>query len=291
MDNKGVYLEVAPGAKLVFTDAYTEGWKPAAEPFMTAILLLGGRAGRRHDLHGDRAPPEPRVAQDARGHGLLRRLGHGGDAARGLCAGPCAMSDRFATLTFERQVAAPVVGAVAGLDRSGRAGGLGRPRALGHGGVPRGRPTGGRARGLALQGGGPAGHPVRGRLAGVAAGPAQRELRGDLVRGRDAVGGAGDGGSGRRRRRQPARGDGAAVVAGRGHGGGLPAGLRRGAGQSGGRQRADHGAAAGDPRAAVRGLGRLDRPRDAAALVGAGRVLLPDDSGSTCGPAGNGCST
>jgi len=40
MDNKGVYLEVAPFEKLVFTDAYTEGWKPAPEPFMTAILLL-----------------------------------------------------------------------------------------------------------------------------------------------------------------------------------------------------------------------------------------------------------
>jgi uncharacterized protein YndB with AHSA1/START domain len=40
MDNKGVYLEVVPQEKLVFTDAYTEGWKPAPEPFMTAILLL-----------------------------------------------------------------------------------------------------------------------------------------------------------------------------------------------------------------------------------------------------------
>ncbi|GGE13448.1 Uncharacterized conserved protein YndB, AHSA1/START domain [Gemmobacter megaterium] len=40
MDNKGVYLEVVPGEKLVFTDTYTEGWKPAADPFMTAILLL-----------------------------------------------------------------------------------------------------------------------------------------------------------------------------------------------------------------------------------------------------------
>lgn len=45
MDNKGVYLEVEPETKLVFTDAYTEGWKPAAEPFMTAILLLGDAPG------------------------------------------------------------------------------------------------------------------------------------------------------------------------------------------------------------------------------------------------------
>lgn len=40
MNNEGVYLEVVTGEKLVFTDAYTEGWKPAPEPFMTAILQL-----------------------------------------------------------------------------------------------------------------------------------------------------------------------------------------------------------------------------------------------------------
>lgn len=40
MANRGVYLELVPQEKLVFTDAYSEGWKPAAEPFMTAILLL-----------------------------------------------------------------------------------------------------------------------------------------------------------------------------------------------------------------------------------------------------------
>jgi uncharacterized protein YndB with AHSA1/START domain len=40
MRNEGVFLEVVPKEKLVFTDAYTEGWKPAENPFMTAILLL-----------------------------------------------------------------------------------------------------------------------------------------------------------------------------------------------------------------------------------------------------------
>ena len=40
MNNNGVYLEVVPGEKLVFTDTYTEGWKPAPEPFMTAILTF-----------------------------------------------------------------------------------------------------------------------------------------------------------------------------------------------------------------------------------------------------------
>ena len=40
MENNGVYLEVIPGEKLVFTDTYQAGWKPAAEPFMTAIITL-----------------------------------------------------------------------------------------------------------------------------------------------------------------------------------------------------------------------------------------------------------
>jgi len=40
MHNKGVYLELIPQEKLVFTDTYTEGWKPAPDPFMTAILLF-----------------------------------------------------------------------------------------------------------------------------------------------------------------------------------------------------------------------------------------------------------
>lgn len=41
MDNNGVFLEVVEAEKLVFTDAYTEGWRPAPNPFMTAIILLG----------------------------------------------------------------------------------------------------------------------------------------------------------------------------------------------------------------------------------------------------------
>ena len=40
MENNGVYLEIVPERKLVFTDAYSEGWKPAPDPFMTAIIEL-----------------------------------------------------------------------------------------------------------------------------------------------------------------------------------------------------------------------------------------------------------
>jgi uncharacterized protein YndB with AHSA1/START domain len=40
MENTGVYLEVVPQEKLVFTDTYSVGWKPAPEPFMTAIITF-----------------------------------------------------------------------------------------------------------------------------------------------------------------------------------------------------------------------------------------------------------
>ena len=38
--SQGVFLEIIPGERLVFTDTYSAGWKPAAEPFMTAIVEL-----------------------------------------------------------------------------------------------------------------------------------------------------------------------------------------------------------------------------------------------------------
>lgn len=49
MENKGVYLEVIPNEKLVFTDTYFAGWKPNPEPFMTAIITfedIGGGVTR-----------------------------------------------------------------------------------------------------------------------------------------------------------------------------------------------------------------------------------------------------
>jgi len=44
--NDGVYLEVVPNEKLVFTDAYTEAWVPSAKPFMTAVIIFADEAGR-----------------------------------------------------------------------------------------------------------------------------------------------------------------------------------------------------------------------------------------------------
>ncbi len=40
MHNRGVYLEVIPNQRLVFTDAYTEAWQPSEHPFMTVILTF-----------------------------------------------------------------------------------------------------------------------------------------------------------------------------------------------------------------------------------------------------------
>jgi len=45
--NRGVYLEVVPNRKLVFTDAYTGAWEPAEKPFMTVTVTFEAlRPGR-----------------------------------------------------------------------------------------------------------------------------------------------------------------------------------------------------------------------------------------------------
>lgn len=43
--NAGVYLEVVPGRRLVFTDAYTQAWVPSAKPFMTGTIEFADEAG------------------------------------------------------------------------------------------------------------------------------------------------------------------------------------------------------------------------------------------------------
>jgi uncharacterized protein YndB with AHSA1/START domain len=39
-DNHGVYLEVVPKRRLVFTDAYTGAWRPSDKPFFTGIVEM-----------------------------------------------------------------------------------------------------------------------------------------------------------------------------------------------------------------------------------------------------------
>lgn len=45
MPNPGVYLEVMPNRRLVFTDAFTAGWVPSEKPFMTGIISFNPEAG------------------------------------------------------------------------------------------------------------------------------------------------------------------------------------------------------------------------------------------------------
>ncbi|WP_332772862.1 SRPBCC family protein [Phenylobacterium sp.] len=43
--NPGVYLEVVPNQKIVFTDAFTEAWAPSQKPFMVATVTFEGLGG------------------------------------------------------------------------------------------------------------------------------------------------------------------------------------------------------------------------------------------------------
>src|SRR5882757_2285189 len=43
--NRGVYLEVVPNERLVFTDAYTKAWEPAAKSFFTVVLTFEDAGG------------------------------------------------------------------------------------------------------------------------------------------------------------------------------------------------------------------------------------------------------
>lgn len=61
----GVYLELVPDARIVFTDAYLRAWEPAAKPFFTGIVTFEPEAGgtrytarARHWSAADRAAHE-----------------------------------------------------------------------------------------------------------------------------------------------------------------------------------------------------------------------------------------
>lgn len=43
--NRGIYLDVVPNQRLVFTDAYTEAWLPAEKAFMTVMLTFEAEGG------------------------------------------------------------------------------------------------------------------------------------------------------------------------------------------------------------------------------------------------------
>ena len=43
---QGVYLEVVKNERVVFTNAYTKAWEPAAKPFTTVVLTFEPHAGK-----------------------------------------------------------------------------------------------------------------------------------------------------------------------------------------------------------------------------------------------------
>jgi uncharacterized protein YndB with AHSA1/START domain len=45
--NRGVFLEVVPDHRLVFTNAYTSAWEPAERAFMTVILTFDEESGNK----------------------------------------------------------------------------------------------------------------------------------------------------------------------------------------------------------------------------------------------------
>ncbi|MDD7970821.1 SRPBCC family protein [Roseinatronobacter alkalisoli] len=69
MKNEGVYLEIVPEEKLVFTDTYSEGWKPSENPFMTAIILLEDApdGGTKYTAIARHRTPESRQSHEDMG--------------------------------------------------------------------------------------------------------------------------------------------------------------------------------------------------------------------------------
>jgi uncharacterized protein YndB with AHSA1/START domain len=47
--NTGCFLHVQPGARLIFTDAFGAGWRPAGTPFMVAEVCFGDAGNGKTD--------------------------------------------------------------------------------------------------------------------------------------------------------------------------------------------------------------------------------------------------
>lgn len=66
--SRGVYLEVVPNERIVFTDAYTSAWVPSAKPFMTGVLTFEDEAGKtRYTARARHWSAEDRTAHEAMG--------------------------------------------------------------------------------------------------------------------------------------------------------------------------------------------------------------------------------
>lgn len=89
--NRGVYLEVIPNEKLVFTDAYTSAWKPSEKPFMTVEMTFKDEGGKtRYIARAMHWTEEDRAAHEKMGfhegwskcadqlEALAQKIGKGG---------------------------------------------------------------------------------------------------------------------------------------------------------------------------------------------------------------------
>lgn len=66
--NHGVYLEVVPNEKLVFTDAFTSAWEPAEKPFFTGVLTFEDEGGKtRYTVRALHWTPESRAEHEKMG--------------------------------------------------------------------------------------------------------------------------------------------------------------------------------------------------------------------------------
>lgn len=65
---RGVCLAVEPGRRIVWTDAYTEAWVPAAKPFLTVTVTFEPDAnGTRYTEHAAHWTAADRAAHEAMG--------------------------------------------------------------------------------------------------------------------------------------------------------------------------------------------------------------------------------
>ena len=74
MESKGCWLEVEPERALTFTDAFTEGFDPAPEPFMTGFVRLSDEGPQATRMLWGRAARGRGDGEKTPRHGVRNRL-------------------------------------------------------------------------------------------------------------------------------------------------------------------------------------------------------------------------
>lgn len=66
--NRGVYLELTPNRKIVFTDAFTSAWIPSAKPFFVGTITFDDEGGKtRYTARAGHWTKEDRDAHEKMG--------------------------------------------------------------------------------------------------------------------------------------------------------------------------------------------------------------------------------